>query len=62
MVGFDLELIERIILNILLNVIKFILEGGEIFVGIYKKDEIVEIIIKDIGVGIDKEKLNDIFN
>ncbi|OJT77761.1 hypothetical protein BM530_05900 [Clostridioides difficile] len=62
MVGLDPESIERIILNILSNAIKFTLEGGEILVGIYKKDETVEIIIKDTGVGIDKEKLNDIFN
>ncbi|HBG3255624.1 TPA: HAMP domain-containing histidine kinase, partial [Clostridioides difficile] len=62
MVGLDPESIERIILNILSNSIKFTLEGGEILVGIYKKDETVEIIIKDTGVGIEKEKLNDIFN
>ncbi|HFH0274765.1 TPA: ATP-binding protein [Clostridioides difficile] len=62
MVGLDPESIERIILNILSNAIKFTLEGGEILVGIYKKDETVEIIIKDTGVGIDKEKLKDIFN
>ncbi|MCC0684511.1 ATP-binding protein [Clostridioides sp. ZZV14-6345] len=62
MVGLDPESIERIILNILSNAIKFTLEGGEILVGIYKKGETVEIIIKDTGVGIDKEKLNDIFN
>ncbi|MCC0657795.1 PAS domain-containing sensor histidine kinase [Clostridioides sp. ES-S-0123-01] len=61
-VGLDPESIERIILNILSNAIKFTLEGGEILVGIYKEGENVEILIKDTGIGIEKEKLNDIFN
>ncbi|MGO0901203.1 sensor histidine kinase [Clostridioides difficile] len=61
-VGLDPESIERIILNILSNSIKFTLEGGEILVGIYKKGETVEILIKDTGIGIEKDKLSDIFN
>lgn len=61
-VGLDPESIERIILNILSNAIKFTLEGGEILVGIYKEGANVEILIKDTGIGIEKEKLNDIFN
>lgn len=44
--------IERIMLNLLLNCIKFIDNGGWIYVSIYYKIDKVIISVKDIGVGI----------
>lgn len=61
MVGLDPESIERVILNLISNAIKFTHSGGEILVGIYRKEDEVQIVVKDSGVGIESEKLQDIF-
>lgn len=57
----DLDKIERIILNLLSNSIKFTDKGGQILVSLIDKDNKVQISIKDNGVGIPKDKLNMIF-
>ncbi|GFZ32791.1 hypothetical protein CSC2_33170 [Clostridium zeae] len=59
--AFDEEKIERIILNILSNAIKFTKEDGSIFINIYDKDDNIEISIKDTGIGIPKELTEYIF-
>jgi len=53
--------IERIILNLISNAIKFSNPVNEIFVNVTDKGEVVEISIKDTGIGIDKKHLNSIF-
>lgn len=58
---FDEEKLERIILNILSNAIKFTPKNGSIYVNIYDKEQYVEISIKDTGVGIPEDKLEFIF-
>jgi len=58
----DPEKIERIILNLISNSIKFTKEGGSIYVNIYDKGESIIISIKDTGIGIPKEKLDIIFD
>lgn len=60
-IAFDEEKIERIILNILSNSIKFTPKNGTIFVNIYDKGDFIEISIKDTGIGIPKDKLEFIF-
>lgn len=57
----DLDKIERIILNLLSNSIKFTDKGGQISVSLIDKDNKIQISIKDSGVGIPKDKLNVIF-
>lgn len=57
----DGEKIERIILNLLSNATKFTNEGGNIFVSIYDKVDSIILSVKDTGVGIPKNKLEDIF-
>ena len=57
----DKEKIERVILNILSNAIKFTGENGKIEVYIKHGDNFVYITIKDNGIGIPKEKINQIF-
>ena len=58
----DPEKIERIVLNLISNAIKFSNKGDEIFVDIKDKDEFVEISVKDNGVGIEKKYLDMIFD
>lgn len=58
----DPEKIERIILNLISNAIKFSNEGGEIFVNIQDMNEWLEISVRDNGVGIEKDHLNMIFD
>lgn len=57
----DPNKIERIILNLISNSIKFTNPGGTIFVGIIDKGSNVEISVEDTGIGIDKEHLDNIF-
>lgn len=58
----DPEKIERIVLNLISNAIKFSEVGGEIFIDIKTKDEFVEISVKDNGIGIEANHLDMIFD
>ena len=53
----DPEKIERIVLNLISNAIKFSDEGDEIFVDVKDKNEFVEISVKDNGIGIEEKDL-----
>ena len=57
----DLDSIERIILNILSNAIKFTPKDGNIFVNISTINDLIQIRIKDSGIGIPEDKQEDIF-
>lgn len=57
----NVECIDRIILNILSNAVKFTPKGGRIDVSIYDRDDSVHIHIKDTGIGIDDKNLRRIF-
>lgn len=59
---FDLDKMERIILNILSNAIKFSKDGGKIEILIKEIDETIEIEISDTGIGIPKDKVDCIFD
>ncbi|MGL6064226.1 MAG: PAS domain-containing sensor histidine kinase [Fusobacteriaceae bacterium] len=59
-VSFDQDNMERIILNLVSNAIKFNKPNGKIEVTISCKDNI-KISIKDTGIGIPKDKLDSIF-
>ena len=61
-VACDLDKIERIMLNILSNAIKFTEPGGNIFVNISDGKEFITISIEDTGIGIPEEKLSLIFD
>ncbi len=58
----DPDKIERVILNLLSNSIKFTKQGGSMTVNIYDKGENIIISIKDTGIGIPKDKLGIIFD
>jgi len=58
----DPEKIERVILNLISNSIKFTKPGGSIVVNMYDKGENIIISIKDTGIGIPEDKLDIIFD
>lgn len=58
----DARDIERCIINLISNAVKFTEEGGSIWITIYDKDDFVEISVKDNGSGIAKEYHEIIFN
>ena len=53
--------IERCIINLLANAVKFTPEGGEIRVYIKEVEDYIEIIVEDTGIGISKEDQEFIF-
>jgi signal transduction histidine kinase len=57
----DPDQIERIILNLLSNSIKFSKPGGEVWVSVHDKEDSVLISIKDTGLGIPEDQLEAIF-
>lgn len=57
----DLDAIERIMLNLFSNAIKYTPKGGTIFVNVKVFNNVVEISVKDTGIGIPKDKLDVIF-
>ena len=58
---FDGDKIERIILNLLSNALKFTDRGGKIYVTVMDKVDNVEISVRDTGVGIPDDKKEMIF-
>lgn len=58
----DSEKIERVVLNLISNAIKFTPTGGNITVRIQCGNETVEISVIDNGIGIEEKYLNEIFN
>lgn len=61
-VAFDMEKIERIILNLISNAIKFRKEdNGEILLNIHTNKDYVTIVVRDNGIGISKENIDKIF-
>ncbi|WP_291632856.1 PAS domain-containing sensor histidine kinase [Clostridium sp.] len=53
--------IERIMLNLISNAIKFSMTGDEILINILDKGDWTSISVKDTGIGIDKDYLDVIF-
>lgn len=60
--SFDPGKLERIMLNVLSNAIKFTESGGSINVNIFNEKEYILISVKDTGIGIPENMLEKIFN
>lgn len=58
----DTSLIERILLNLISNAIKYGKQGGHVWVNLYDEGEHLIISIKDDGIGIPKNELPKLFN
>lgn len=59
---YDKELMERIVLNLVSNAIKFTPEQGYINIKISSVDNNILISIEDTGIGMDEEFTKEIFN
>ncbi|WP_223316952.1 MULTISPECIES: PAS domain-containing sensor histidine kinase [Clostridium] len=62
MVALDKDKYEKIILNLLSNAIKFTPDNKNIYVTICSQKDVVKVKVKDEGVGIPKDSLDNIFN
>ena len=58
----DPEKIERIVLNLISNAVKFSNKCEEILIEIKNKEDFIEISVKDNGIGIEKNHLDMIFD
>lgn len=58
----DPDKIERIMLNLLSNALKFTEAGGNIWVNMYDRGDKILISVKDDGIGIPEEKQKSIFD
>jgi signal transduction histidine kinase len=60
--SFDADKIERIMLNLLSNALKFTSQGGNIIVTMYDRGDTIIISVKDDGIGIPEDKQESIFD
>lgn len=58
----DKDKIERIMLNLISNAIKFTNLGGDILVNIFERNDNIVVSVRDTGIGIPKEKQTCIFD
>ena len=58
----DGNMIHSILLNLASNSIKFTPPGGKVKISVKETDSFVDLTVEDNGVGIEKEKLKNIFN
>ncbi|MGK0465586.1 PAS domain-containing sensor histidine kinase [Clostridium sp.] len=58
----DKDKIERIMLNLISNAIKFTDLGGDLLVNIFERNDNIVISVRDTGIGISKEKQKCIFD
>ncbi|MFL0250979.1 Cache 3/Cache 2 fusion domain-containing protein [Clostridium neuense] len=59
--AFDAEKLERILLNLISNAVKFTKTGDIIYVALYVEENQVTIAVRDTGIGIPEEKLSQLF-
>jgi CheY-like chemotaxis protein/two-component sensor histidine kinase len=57
----DPDRIQQIVWNLLANAVKFTPEGGHVTVALAGKDGMVELRVADDGIGIDKDRLQQLF-
>lgn len=58
----DANKIERIMLNLISNAVKFSNKDNSIYINVLDKNDAVEITVRDTGIGMDKKDLDSIFN
>ena len=58
----DREALEKVVVNLLGNALKFTAKGGRITVGVSPEGEGVHLVVRDTGVGIPPDQLERIFD
>jgi nitrogen-specific signal transduction histidine kinase len=58
----DSVMIERVMLNLISNSIKYTNIKGKIYINIYDRGDNIEIVVRDNGRGIEKEQLGCLFD
>ena len=63
-IWFDVNMLDKVLFNLLSNAFTFTKDGGYIYVSIHRTDNDKEVVIKveDNGVGMDKESVKNVFN
>ncbi len=59
---FDRDKIEKVLLNLIFNAIKFTDSGGKVVVSCERQDDQVRVKVSDTGIGIAKENLHLLFS
>ena len=57
----DIEMINIVVRNLISNAIKFTDKGGRVFITCSKSEEELAITVNDTGIGIEKERLDNLF-
>ncbi len=57
----DERALQSILTNLLSNAIKYSRKGGSVLVDVHAKDQAVEVVVRDQGIGIPEDKLDQIF-
>mgnify|MGYP006301977839 CR=1 FL=1 len=58
----DKNMINTVIRNLVSNAIRYNKQNGEVVISCLKTEKYLEISVKDTGIGIEPEKINDIFS
>ena len=58
----DRDKVQKIIVNLISNALKFTPKGGSILVSLKERNKDVELSVKDTGIGIEPERLSLIFD
>ena len=61
MIAVDWYMIQRLFINLLLNGVQAMPDGGKLYVKAYREEDSLVILIGDTGVGIPKEDLTNLF-
>ena len=58
----DINALNTILRNLMSNAIKFTREGGSIAIDARRNGKVVKISIQDTGIGMSKEKMDNLFD
>jgi len=57
----DAEHIDRVLINLLSNAVKFTPDGGRISIMVTRRDDMVELVVADTGIGIPEDEQPRVF-
>lgn len=59
---FDVEQIQRVLVNLVGNAVKFTPPGGQITLRVSEDDQLAQVLVADTGKGIPAERISELFN